>query len=31
MVVAGAAGSDVGRRAFHDKIGGKWISGYAFG
>lgn len=31
MVVAGAAGKDVGRRAFHDLIGGKWISGYAFG
>ncbi len=31
MVVAGAAGSDPGRRDFHDMIGGKAISGYAFG
>lgn len=31
MVVAGAAGTDPGRRDFHDMIGGKAISGYAFG
>jgi aromatic ring-opening dioxygenase catalytic subunit (LigB family) len=31
MVAAGAAGNDVGSRAFHDMIGGKAISGYAFG
>jgi aromatic ring-opening dioxygenase catalytic subunit (LigB family) len=31
MVVAGAAGADAGSRVFHDKIGGKAISGYAFG
>jgi aromatic ring-opening dioxygenase catalytic subunit (LigB family) len=31
MVVAGAGGNDVGRRVFHDVIGGKAISGYAFG
>lgn len=30
MVVAGAAGSDRGRRDFHDIIGGKTISGYRF-
>jgi aromatic ring-opening dioxygenase catalytic subunit (LigB family) len=31
MVVAGAAGGDAGRRVFHDLIGGKTISGFAFG
>jgi aromatic ring-opening dioxygenase catalytic subunit (LigB family) len=31
MVVAGAAGADVGRRIFHDSIAGKAISGFAFG
>jgi aromatic ring-opening dioxygenase catalytic subunit (LigB family) len=31
MVAAGAAGSDPGRRVFHDVIIGKAISGYAFG
>lgn len=31
MVVAGAGGADVGRRVFHDVIGGKTISGFAFG
>ncbi|MBG0812278.1 dioxygenase [Methylosinus sp. H3A] len=31
MVVAGAAGADVGRRVFHDSIAGKAISGFAFG
>lgn len=31
MVVAGAAGPDPGRRVFHDVIGGKAISGYAYG
>ena len=31
MVAAGAAGNDSGSRAFHDMIGGKAISGYAFG
>jgi aromatic ring-opening dioxygenase catalytic subunit (LigB family) len=31
MVAAGAAGEDVGSRDFHDVIGGKAISGFAFG
>ena len=31
MVVAGSAVSDAGRQAFHDVIGGKTISGFAFG
>ena len=31
MVVAGAAGRDVGRRAYADRIGGKVFSGYEFG
>ena len=31
MVVAGAAGTDVGRRAYDDRIGGKRFSGYEFG
>jgi aromatic ring-opening dioxygenase catalytic subunit (LigB family) len=31
MVVAGAAGDDLGVRDFHDVIGGKATSGYAFG
>jgi aromatic ring-opening dioxygenase catalytic subunit (LigB family) len=31
MVAAGAAGPDVGVRAFHDVIGGKAISGFRFG
>ncbi len=31
MVVAGAGLADVGRRVFHDTIGGKRISGFAFG
>jgi hypothetical protein len=31
MVVAGAAQNDAGHRVFHDMIGGKAISGYAFG
>jgi aromatic ring-opening dioxygenase catalytic subunit (LigB family) len=31
MVTAGAAGADVGRRDFHDVIGGKAISGFRFG
>jgi aromatic ring-opening dioxygenase catalytic subunit (LigB family) len=31
MVVAGAALNDVGRRVYHDKIGGKLASGFAFG
>jgi len=31
MVVAGAAGADVGRRVFHDRVAGKAISGFAFG
>jgi aromatic ring-opening dioxygenase catalytic subunit (LigB family) len=31
MVAAGAAGDDPGRLAFTDLIGGKQLSGYAFG
>jgi aromatic ring-opening dioxygenase catalytic subunit (LigB family) len=31
MVAAGAAGGDPGRRVFSDRIGGKAISGFAFG
>lgn len=31
MVVAGAAGSDLGRRVFHDNIQGSLISAYQFG
>ncbi len=31
MVIAGAAGPDVGRRAYYDRIGGKRFSGYEFG
>ncbi|QDL98839.1 dioxygenase [Rhodopseudomonas palustris] len=31
MVAAGAGGLDPGRRVFHDAIGNKLISGYAFG
>jgi aromatic ring-opening dioxygenase catalytic subunit (LigB family) len=31
MVVAGAALTDVGRRVYHDNIGGKLASGFAFG
>ncbi len=31
MVVAGAAGDDAGRRVYADRIGGKAVSGYAFG
>lgn len=31
MVVSGAGGSDIGGRVFHDVIGGKAISGFAFG
>ncbi len=31
MVVAGAALTDVGRRVYHDSIGGKLASGFAFG
>jgi aromatic ring-opening dioxygenase catalytic subunit (LigB family) len=31
MAVAGAAGSDVGRRSFHDTIGGKVFSCFTFG
>ncbi len=31
MVVAGAALNDVGRRVYHDTIGGKLASGFAFG
>jgi aromatic ring-opening dioxygenase catalytic subunit (LigB family) len=31
MVAAGAAGADTGVRDFHDLIGGKSISGFAFG
>jgi len=31
MVVAGAGLDDPGRRVFHDRIGGKMISGFAFG
>ena len=31
MVVAGAAGADAGKRVYHDSIGAKAISGYAFG
>ena len=31
MVVAGAALTDVGRRVYHDDIGGKLASGFAFG
>jgi aromatic ring-opening dioxygenase catalytic subunit (LigB family) len=31
MVAAGAGAADPGRRVFHDVIGGKAISGYAFG
>jgi len=31
MVVAGAGLSDVGRRVYHDEIGGKKASGFAFG
>ena len=31
MVVAGAALGDVGRRVYHDNIGGKLASGFAFG
>jgi aromatic ring-opening dioxygenase catalytic subunit (LigB family) len=31
MVVAGAAGDDVGRHAFSEQIGGKAVSGFEFG
>ena len=31
MVVAGAAGENIGARDFHDVIGGKTISGFRFG
>lgn len=31
MVISGAAIGDVGRRVFHDTLGGKLISGFAFG
>jgi aromatic ring-opening dioxygenase catalytic subunit (LigB family) len=31
MVVSGAALADVGRRVYHDSIGGKLASGFAFG
>jgi hypothetical protein len=31
MVVAGAAGNDLGRRVYHDVIANKITSGYAFG
>ena len=31
MVVAGARLSDIGRRVYHDSIGGKMASGFAFG
>lgn len=31
MVVAGAAGAEVGQRDYHDVIGGKTYSGYRFG
>lgn len=31
MVAAGAAPNDVGRRVYHDTIGGKLASGFAFG
>jgi aromatic ring-opening dioxygenase catalytic subunit (LigB family) len=31
MVVAGAALNDIGRRVYHDNIGGKLASGFAFG
>jgi aromatic ring-opening dioxygenase catalytic subunit (LigB family) len=31
MVVAGAGVNDIGRRVYHDKIGGKLASGFAFG
>jgi aromatic ring-opening dioxygenase catalytic subunit (LigB family) len=31
MVVAGAAGDDVGRQAFSDRIGGKAVSSFEFG
>jgi aromatic ring-opening dioxygenase catalytic subunit (LigB family) len=31
MVAAGAAGSDVGRQSFHDKIGGQAVSCFSFG
>jgi aromatic ring-opening dioxygenase catalytic subunit (LigB family) len=31
MVAAGAAGADVGRRVFHDRIMGELISAYQFG
>jgi aromatic ring-opening dioxygenase catalytic subunit (LigB family) len=31
MVVAGAALTDVGRRVYHDNVGGKLASGFAFG
>ncbi len=31
MVVSGAALNDVGRRVYHDRIGGKLASGFAFG
>jgi len=31
MVAAGAGGDDIGRRVFADSIGGKAISGFAFG
>ncbi len=31
MVVAGAAGNDIGRHAFSERIGGKHVSGFEFG
>ena len=31
MVVVGAGLSDIGRRVYHDSIGGKMASGFAFG
>ncbi len=31
MVIAGAAGPDIGRHAYDDRIGGKRFSGYEFG
>jgi aromatic ring-opening dioxygenase catalytic subunit (LigB family) len=31
MVAAGAAGSDIGRRSFHDRLGGKAVSCFSFG
>jgi len=31
MIAAGAAGSDVARRTFHDRLLGKPVAGFQFG